>query len=660
MSPSKRSKGRGRRTAKSLGHEQGAGGGPPSSLLLGILAISAAAVFLNGFSGAFVFDDLIWIVRNDSVHSPWPPDWMTFGRRPVVNFTLAVNFAMNRLETPGYHFANLVIHVLAGFTLFGIVRRTMLGPRMDSARAGSAAWFAFSVALIWLVHPLQTQSVTYIVQRGESMMGLFYLLIIYCLIRGMGSASSKRWYILAVVASACGMGCKAVMITAPVVVLLYDRIFWADSWKKLLQGRWPLYAGLASTWGILFALGIVKGVFGAPSESATVGFAYMGVGPLQYAQSQPGVILHYLGLSFWPAGLCLDYAWQPVEGWSEAAVPIVLIGMLVAGMIVALFKKPWLGFLGFWMFGILFPTSSFIPIRDLIFEHRMYLPLAAVVVAVVALARWALRKFVGDSKRHLVAGGLLAVVVLCLGARTVVRNCDYRSRQTLWQSVVDHSPENHRAHYNLGRVLCESSKYGPAITAYREAIRLNPEYADALNNLGRALADTGRVEEALVHFRSAIKIDADFAPALHNLGRELGQLGQYDEAIKQLTASLRVRPNEAGAHSNLGVIYFKMSRFQEAAECYRKAQILSPLAPRSYGNLGMTLAAMGRFDDAGDQYRQALKLDPRDADIRYGLAFALAQGGRVAEAILECETILRNAQNHQAARSLLARLQQLP
>src|SRR5262245_34843450 len=348
---------------------------PPAWIPLVLIAVPLAA-FWNSFGGAFVFDDEYRIVDNPLIRV-WPPwELLAHSARPVVDVSLALTYALNGLNVTGFHVVNLAVHILAGLTLYGIVRR-MLGSDRLRARFGPAApWLAAASAAIWLAHPLQTQSVTYIIQRAESMMGLFYLLTLYCAIRGFASTHPGWWFVASIAACALGMGTKEVMVSAPIMVLLYDRLFVSSSFPEMARRRVHLYVGLAACWIIVLILLMSSRV--SESTGATTGLT-----PFRYLTTQFGVIVHYLRLSVWPSPLVLDYTWKlPPTAWDvlpSAAVILALIG----GTVLTVRRWPLITFWGAWFFLILAPTSSILPIGDLAFEHRMYLPLAAVVVLLV-------------------------------------------------------------------------------------------------------------------------------------------------------------------------------------------------------------------------------------------------------------------------------------
>jgi tetratricopeptide (TPR) repeat protein len=368
------------------------------------------------------------------------------------------------------------------------------------------------------------------------------------------------------------MGSKAVMVTAPLVVLLYDWVFISKSMGQAFRLRWRLYLGLAATWSVLFASGVISEVFNPPSyASATVGLGFKGISPLEYLATQPGVILHYLRLAIWPHPLCLDYGW-PVARTAWALIPPALImSVLLAATAWALLRKSWWGFLGAWFFLILAPTSSVMPIKDPIYEHRMYLPLAAIVILAIIVGHALLGRAVHRvSVRRLVAAGLTLAAVVVLSYGTYRRNRVYESPLAMWSDVVAKRPGNVRAHYNLGRNLAQQGRLDEAAEAYRETVRLEPTHYFAYNNLGTSLVKQDKFDEAIEAFRKSRQIRPSFAEAHFNLGNCLLRQRELDEAVNAFREALRYDPAFASAHYNLGVALQYQGRLDEAIEEYRE------------------------------------------------------------------------------------------
>jgi len=611
-------------------------------LLPVLIIVAGVAAYFNSFAGVFLLDDTNHILDNERIRHLWPVWDLLACRRPVVELSLAVNYALGGYDVWGYHLFNLTVHILAALTLYGIVRRTLMCGVLRDRFGSASSRLALIASVIWVVHPLQTQSVNYIIQRGESLMGLFYLLTLYCMIRSVDSLRYRWWYAAAIIAGVLGMGSKAVMVTAPVVVLLYDRAFLSKSFAEVLRRRWALYAGLAATWLVLVLCGVVQGVLDSSRRFATVGLSFRDVTPVQYALTQPGAILQYLKLAIWPHPLCLDYGFDVAGTVGAIAGPAIIVTALLAATIWALVRRPSIGFLGVWFFVILVPTSSFIPIQDLIFEHRMYLSLAGVVTLFVVAGYSAVtRLFREGPLRRVIGGGLVVVIVSTLGYMAIRRNEDYHSNIHMWQDVLAKRPNSARAHHNLASALSHEGRFGEAVEAYRTAIRLGAKNAKAYANLGLALMMEGNLAEAEEHLRNAVRVKPGFVEARVNLGNVLRQSGRSDEAIAEYRGALRLRPSSAEAQTNLGVALADVGQFEEGIRAAQRAVQIRKDFPEGYVNLGLTLTKAGRAGEAVEAYREALRLNPQYAEAHANLGLALGAQGRVDEAMEEFRAALR-------------------
>jgi tetratricopeptide (TPR) repeat protein len=487
-----------------------------------------------------------------------------------VNLSLALNYALGGTGVWGHHAFNLAVHVLASLTLYGIVRRTFARPGLRERFGAAAEWVALAVAVIWTVHPLQTEAVTYISERCESLMGLFYLLSLYGFIRGAESRRSVWWFTLSVAACFLGMASKEVMVTAPVMVLLYDRTFVSGNFREAWARHRRLYLGLASSWLLL-------GYLMADVHNRGVGYG-LGIAWWGYALTECRAVVQYLRLAVWPHPLILDYGEYVPTGHLAAAAPYALIlAALTTGVLFALKRHPAIGFVGAWFFVILAPTSSVVPIGGSpMAEHRMYLPLASVVAMTVvgafALGKWLLRKQQG-AVVGCVAGGSVVVLLTFL---TIQRNRDYNSALTIWQDVVEKCPNNPRAQYNLGFALVQQGRLQEAIGHYEQTLRIMPNYAEAHNDLGNALLHVGKVQEAIGHYGQALRIMPDYAEAHNDMGVALVKLGKVSEAISHWEQAVRIRPDYAEAHYNLGLALEKLGRTPEATAHYEQALKLQP------------------------------------------------------------------------------------
>jgi Flp pilus assembly protein TadD len=588
--------------------------------------------YANSFSGPFIFDDLPWIAANPHVRHLWPlwnvlqpPPGGGGTGRPLVCLTLALNYALSGLEPWSYHVFNLAIHASAALVLFGIVRRTLQGPRLRGRFGAHANGLAAAIAIIWAVHPMQTESVTYVIQRMESLMGLFLLLTLYCVIRGNDAPRRRSWYAGAVACCVLGMGTKEGMAVTPIIVLLYDRVFLADSWTDLWHERCRLYAGLAATWLILILLIVINKTRG----DTLLGFP--AVSWWRYAQNQFGAMAHYLQLVFWPDRLCIDYGWQSSSlPRSWIAVGAMLTVWLLAATGWALAKAPPLGFLGAWFFLTLAPSSSVVPIQDMVAERRMYLPLSAVVTLVV-IAAWngltALSQRFGRTRaaRGWACFALTALIAGALAWRTAERNQDYHSGIAIWSKTIAQRPQNGRAWNNLGYSYYKAGQLDSAVACLHRAIELLPTNAPtrgmAYASLGNVLVAQGRYNEAITQFSEALRLNPNDPDAHNDLGAALQQLGDREHAIGHLRTAIRLQPDHGRAHYNLSVLLTDLGKFDEALRELQAARRLLPDQPEVPFKLGLLLSSHGRYAEACANFTEALRLKPNFEQARQYLRF---------------------------------------
>jgi tetratricopeptide (TPR) repeat protein len=594
-------------------------------LAQGLIALATIIAYSNTLSVPFIFDDEMAIKENATIRRLWPIGKMlvppgngaAVQRRPVANVTLAINYAVSGLNVWSYHALNITAHLLAAFLLFGVVRRTLLLPQYEAEWSMAATPLAFAIAFLWAVHPLLTEAVTYIVQRTEVLAGLFYLLTLYCVIRGAtGNFSklwSRLWYTLAVVACALAMGSKEAALSAPVVVLLYDRIFLSPSWRETFRRRWALYLGLAATWSVILIM-LPYGkegtkVFGSDSEPV-----------IQYALAQCGVIAHYLRLCFWPHPLVVDYGTYSQQTMWQIAPYVFLMLVLLTATAWAFRRQAWLGFLGVCFFAILAPSSSIIPLpQQIAAEKRMYLPLAAVITSVVIGIFLLGRRFAqhGPMTRTAAQKAALGLVLLtgCILCITAFqRNNTYGSALTLWQNAVDEMPKNARAYGNLGSVYANLNQADKAIQCYQKSLQLDPNCATAWKNFGSFFANYGQEKEAIPYFEKAVEIAPD-NPLIHcNLGRALTLQGRYREAESHYREALKFGPDFVEAYNYLVMLLSScpdgsIRNGQQAVVLAQQAvQLSNGQDPISFDALASAYAETGQFQEAVPNLRKAMDL----------------------------------------------------
>jgi tetratricopeptide (TPR) repeat protein len=605
-----------------------------------IVVLAAIAAYYNSFSGPFILDDPWAITNNPTIRHFWsalsPPPESMIGGRLLVSLTYAFNYALGGINVGGYHAFNLFIHVLAGLTLFGIVRRTLHRPALDKRFGTSAMKLALMISVLWVVHPLQTEAVTYVCERAESLMALFYLLTLYAFIRSVESGTPPRWQVLSVAACFLGVLSKETIVTVPVMVLLYDRTFVAGSFWEAWQQRWRYYLGLASTW-LLLAFLMTN------YHPRGVGFDQQ-VGWWDYALTSCRTVVLYLKLAIWPHPLVLDYGNDIVHHATDVLPYALILVAFLIGTAIALYRWPVVGFAAAWLFLILAPTTSIVPVAGQpMAEHRMYLSLVAVIgLVVLGLYAWI-------GRRSLI---VFAATALGLGWLTIQRNEVYRSALAIYRDTVAKCPGNERAHYNLGRALTDSSRAQEAITEYEAALQIKPDDVMALNNLGMTLATIpGRAPEAISRYEAALQIKPDLEEAHCNLAKILATIpNRVPEAISHYETALRIKPDDAEAHNNLGKALARTpGRLPDAISHYEAALRINPdLAETHYNLAGVLTKTPDRWPDAISHYEAALRINPDFTAARNNLAavhnnlgMLLRRKGDVSAAIAEYKAALQ-------------------
>jgi protein O-mannosyl-transferase len=588
-----------------------------------ILLAVGGLVYANSFSVPFIYDDFGAIVDNADIRRLWPPRWALpssapnapTNSRPIVAFTLALNYALGGSSITGYRLLNIGVHILCACTLFTVARRTLQTPSLASRFGPIAPHLALACALLWLVHPLGTQCVDYTIQRSESLMALFYLLALYSAIRHI-ETGRPIWSVIAVLTCALGMASKEAMVTAPLLILLYDRTYAAGSFAAAWNQRKFLYIGLASTWLFLALL------MSAASHGSSIGFT-SDVTPLDYALNQSWIILDYLKKAVWPHPLIVDYGYPLPLTIGDVLPQLLLLATLLGFTVVALFRWPTLAFPVVWFFLILAPTSSIVPIvNEVGAERRIYLPLAGLIILAVVAGHLLLRRLRWPAWTGPV---LLLILITTFGLRTAQRNAEYRDPLDLWQTAIDAVPHNPRAHTYLGLALKERGRSSEAAQRYQRALQLDPHYSEAHANLGILLAEAGQFDRAIAHFRQSLDAYPDYPEVHNNLGNALLSSGRLDLALSSFQRALELRPHYADAHSNLGILLGMQGRTDEAIDRFHRALEFDPTYARAHFNLGITYMNTAATDKAVHHFRQALRFQPDFPQARRGLEDALRQ-----------------------------------
>jgi Tfp pilus assembly protein PilF len=626
-----------------------------------VLTLLAALAYSNSYRGAFVYDDALCLTEPTQLISKWwPPSdatgrkFTTGGRRWLTHLTFVANYKLHGYHVAGYHVTNNLIHLGAALCLFGLVRRTLLLPATRERYEASASWLALAIAAIWLVHPLQTESVTYIVQRLESLAGCLLLLSLYLFLRGTQSTKHGwLWFGGLTLVVWLGTGSKETMYLAPLAVLFYDRVYLSASWRQLWQQRWPVYAAILpalvwSTWCLRRTVD--------PTESTHMGFNFKGVTAWEYLRTQPEVILHYLKLMFWPAEMCIDYGWRVQDDPRMIFGLGAIIVALVIATLALLWYRPRVGFVAFMFFLVLAPTSSIIPIRDLAFEHRMYLALASAAIGVVLGGHALLSRFCNHRREvQLAFGVVLTFVVVGLSARTWQRNFIYHDPVALWREVVTRSPWHARGPYNLAHLLTQRGRIPGGLPHYRHLLLHNAFELEALGNREAFVPVNDDLAEAIVWFEKTLEVDPQDPSAAFNIAGIYDLARQPNDAITWYRRAIETNPKHVNARMNLAKLLAERGDVAESEQQFAAAIAQAPRDGRVYLNYGKMLASQDRHQEAIAQFTLATKHRAPSTSVQYRLAMSQWELGQEREAITGLRELRRTTRNTKLAAATLAK-----
>ena len=513
--------------------------------------------------------------------------------RPLVTATLAANYDINRLfdvdqredpdgpdKTIGYRLFNLVVHLLTGALIFLVLRRGMRERAVPSDWRVIADPIAAIVTMLWLLHPIQSEVINYVVQRSEALASFFYLATLYASQRAWDAKPSSmvRWYVVSVLACTLGMLSKEVVISAPLAVMLYDRAFRLSSWRALLRpgnGRGFLYGTL---W-IACCATFFFVAFGARGRAAALN---EGVSWYGYLYTQCWAILHYLRLIVWPNALSPDYGFRTIHGMQGVPGLVVLTIFAVATLAAwtRVERFGWFAFLGSMFFIVLAPSSSVVPVvLEVAAERRIYLALAVVLILIVVGAEQVRRHAAPQLPRPWIVAGIAGLAVV-LTATTAMRSNAYTSPEMLWRGATRAVPTNSRAFEQLGLALLalQTPKTAAAESAFVKALAIDSSCQSGCLQYGTLLSKEGRFAEAIPFLARQA---AQGAGTRYNmlasrlLALDMMRLGDYAGAIPHLEQVVQVDPTMSHFVA-LGVAYLSAGRRDEALATFQHMARFDP------------------------------------------------------------------------------------
>ena len=609
--------------------------------LASVLLITTATYSMS-FDGPFIFDDTTAIVDNEHIRQLWPltqamgsPRLSTVAGRPLVSFTLAINYAISGLDSWSYHVMNLLLHLMCAWVFLFLIIRTLSLPSIPGWLRRRAVLVGWLTTLIWAVHPINSETVIYVIQRTELLVALFMLLAFDALRRSSVSERGRIWQLLVVFYVVLGLLCKEVAAVMPLALLLYDRAFLSGSFGRALRARWLMYLVLISTWvlaGWLAAMGHRGGLGG--SELAW-----------RYLLTQGGVILMYLRLLFFPYPLAITYHVPLAEGVVDSLPGSLVVLALLATTVYGLFRYPKTAFLGACFFLILAPTSSVIPIMtEVAGERRMYLPGAAVLILVVIWALALLRRCrlrwprIGAPEPWMAAS--IVSLSIAAGMATFVRSHDFDTQISIWEQTWRVQPKSKIAMMNLATQYIGDERLEEGERMLRRVERIAPHERKLPMNWGSLFYHRGQYKEAAERYIEASLSDPHHAgTALAYAGLCYGLLGDDEKAHEMYMKALAVDPGNRRARNFMATKHAKRGNPDQTIQILQELLAENEDYGSAHANLAIALDQAGYFDDARRHFQRAASLEPRSLEVLQNYGAFEARHDNLDEA----ERVLRRA-----------------
>ncbi len=606
-------------------------------LFLLIILIPLMA-YSNTFTSSFVFDDSSLIERTDlkDLNKFLTPGHLK-SNRFVTDLTFALNYKINGFNVTGYHLINLLVHIINAILLYLLINYTFKTPRLRQSKL-NARMTALVVSLLFASHPVQTEAVTYIVQRYTSLSTMFYMLSLCFYIKwrlsseddSSSQSHSMKWYLCGLASTIVAMKSKEISFTLPVMIIFWEIVFWGRPDGKRLLYLIPFLLTM-----LIIPLSLIN--FSKPlfKEIGRASMVTDEISRSEYLLTQFRVMITYLRLILYPANQNADYDYPIYQSLSNLEVLIsfiAILGLFTIAIYLVISsrdgvpEKRLAGFGILWFFITISVESSIIPIDDVIFEHRLYLPSAGLFMAIVSglfITSKRMRipyPFFRQRELTEVLTVMLIALSLLFAGLTYARNRVWKDDISLWKDVIQKSPDKGRGYFNLALAYHKKGDIGKAMEEYKKAIScwqrkvtLDRDYifmAKAYNNLGQLYTDMGRLDSAERWYKNAIRIRPDYPLYHYNLGNVYMYKGKFDDAIHEYRRSIDLSPQYLNAYINLAVAYRKKGLLKKSIDTYLEAIKIKPDFAVAHYNLANAYLAAGDKEKAIKHYRIAITLNP--------------------------------------------------
>ena len=614
-----------------------------------ILACITSLVYYPSINYDFQFDDIANITKHFKIRHYSLYDLLFSGTRWISYWLNSLHYKLGKFQPFTYRLGNVLIHTSNGVLIFIILIMVLRRLPYESFFRRKSFALSFITALLFLLHPVQTQTVSYVIQgQLEGMSALFTLLMTFFFL--LRSYTDKAWvrysattlfFILAIFST----GTKEIAIMAPLLIALVDWFFVAQGSQESFKSRWWLHIAnfviviglylyllkpnfFIDLFGLKMEVGNNLGNIITPDPNQTIK-------PLHFLISQFKVILHYFWIFLWPLHISVEYDWvMPKSFFSpDCFFPFIAL-LLISFIVYKLLKRQKTNLIGFamlWFLINIIPRSSIIPSPELLVDYKTYLAsfgwlfiITSGLVKLYEYIIWHSRTLKQFAERFKLPYVFVTLIGGVLAAGTIHRNTIWRSGIDFWANIVDNAPGKARAYNNYGVELSQKlGKFAEAIPYFKHAIGMDKNYRDPYNNLAVAFAATHQLDRAIETLQLSLKINPYYPEAYNNIASFMIEKKDYEQAKRALAVALRLRPHYGKAHFNTGRVLMEEGEAELAWESFRKACMEADLDNEAgfYGFAKCSLF-LKKYDDAIFACKKTLEYNPDNEDAAFSLANA--------------------------------------
>lgn len=547
-------------------------------------------IYSNTFLSSFHFDDKRAIIRNPFIRDfwDWSSIWNAFNTRFIVGLTLALNYALGGLNVVGYHVFNIGAHIAASCLVYQLAFLTLRTHAMRHDRSeAQARLMAIFASLIFLAHPIQTQAVTYIWQRAASLAAIFYIAALVFYVRSRMS-SSFGLYVTSLVCTVLGMFCKENTLTLPLSIAFYEFCFLGkpgESVEKRIGILLPFFLTMFIIPATLMrasaiTLDLMRPQFAENTEPLRMAdlTSFVDRSVMErsaYIFTQLSVLRTYLRLLFLPVRQNLDYDYPLSKSFFEPSTlfSFGILSVVIITAVILLKKHRLAGFGLLWIF-LTLSIESAVPQNDVIFEHRLYLPMVGFALFLIASVDW----FVRMINRQSLAAAVLLPLVFVYGTLAYQRNHVWKDEMTLWEDVIRKSPNKARPYQNRGVAYQDQGRIEEALRDFNKALEIKPAYDRALYNRGTIYLNRNEYDRALQDFNKALEISPDYDKALNNRALIYLRRNQYEQALPDLNKAISIDPTYVDPYLNAALCYYSLGKYDKSWEIVHQLQKLGGTA----------------------------------------------------------------------------------